>query len=934
MTAEVGHRTEAPLLERGSELAQVDARWRAATDGHGGLVIVEGPPGIGKSRLLDEACARAAGGTVLRARAGELEQGYPWGVVRQLLDRVVAGADARRQGALLSGAAAMARGPLGLVAGDANPDDASFAARHGLYWLCTALAAEEPLLLCVDDAQWADAPSLRFLHFLAARIDDLPVLVLAARRPLPPPPEHDLAALSGAVTVRPAALSEAAVAVVVATRFAGAQPAFVRACHRTTGGNPFLLAELLSDLRDVPPVDAEAPRLAQRGPRTVARSVLRRLAPLGAASVALARAVAVLGTDADLRHAAAVACLNDDEAVRAADALAAAEVLAPGRPLEFVHPIVRTAVREDLPTGERAQLHGRVAEVLTAAGAPAERVAVHLLGTEPAGRPWVAEHLHAAAEAVLGRGAPDSAAAMLRRALAEPAPAASRPALLRLLGRCALLAGDDAGAEHYRAAIEATADRAERAAIARELGVIHVPPGEYPLALATLQRAVADARASGQTELADLAEADLLCAAWLHPDGVPTAMERSAALDPDAVAPTPAGRCLLGALAFHGAVVNWPVARVAELAGRAVAGGLPADPTTSNALWNCGVALVIADEMAAARAWWEAIMASARARGSILTFARCSSFMAQAALRGGDLPAAEAHARASVEATEGQRWFLRRMSTAWLVEALLDRGEPKAAHAVLAAVDGDGELPDAMMTHYLRYARARLRAACGDLDGALADLYAFGTSRGSTFAGNPAVVPWRSAAALVEHALGRTERARELVGDELDRARRVESDRAVGVALRAEGLLVRDVGLLAEAAAVLARSPARLEHARALIDLGTALRRAGRRTASREPLAAGMDIAHRCGATPLLDRARDELRAAGARPRRYRSTGVAALTASERRVAGMAAAGMTNREIAQALFVTLRTIEVHLTHTYAKLAITTRDELAAALAAG
>ena len=927
---QVGRRIGAALLERVGELAEVGARWQAAATGRGGVVVVEGLAGIGKSRLLDEACAAAAGGTVVRARAGELEQDYPWGVARQLLDRVVGRAEPRRRAALLAGAAAMAREPLGLVAGDASPDDASFAARHGLYWLCVALAEDAPLLLCVDDAQWADAPSVRFLHFLGTRIADLPVLVLAARRPLPPPPEHDLATLPAAITVRPAPLSEAAVAMLVTTRFGAPGPAFVRACHRVTGGNPFLLAELLAGLGDVAPSDAEAPRLGRLGPRTVAHAVLRRIAPLGAEPMALARAVAVLGTGADVRHAAAVAGIDAAAAARAADVLAAAEVLSPGRPLEFVHPIVRAAVRDNLATGERAALHSRAAEALAEAGAPGERVAVHLLATEPGGQSWVAEQLHAAAVAALGRGAPDSASAMLRRALAEPAPAASRPAVLRLLGRCALLDGDDAGAEYYRSAIEATTDLAERAAMARELGVIHVPPGDYPLALATLESAVADARAAGETELATLSEADLLCAAWLHPDGLQTALARGGAIDPDTVAPTPAGRCLLGALAFHGVVVGWPVTRIAELASRAVSGALPADPTTSNALWNCGVALNLADELTAARTWWDAIMTSARARGSILTFARCSAFTAQAALRAGDLPEAEAHARASVEATEGQRWFLRRMATAWLVEALLERGAQDAAVAALEAVDGDGELPDAMMTHYLRYARARLRVTRGDLDGALADLEAFGTSPGSTFADNPAAVPWRSAAALIEHALGRTDRARELVVDELDRARHVASDRAVGVALRARGLVEGSIELLVEAATILERSPARLERARALVDLGAALRRAGRRTACREPLTAGMDLAHACGATPLVERARDELRAAGARPRRYRSTGVAALTASERRVAEMAARGMTNRDIAQALFVTLRTVEVHLTHAYTKLGITARTELARA----
>jgi DNA-binding CsgD family transcriptional regulator len=122
-----------------------------------------------------------------------------------------------------------------------------------------------------------------------------------------------------------------------------------------------------------------------------------------------------------------------------------------------------------------------------------------------------------------------------------------------------------------------------------------------------------------------------------------------------------------------------------------------------------------------------------------------------------------------------------------------------------------------------------------------------------------------------------------------------------------------------------------LEHARTLVELGAAIRRAGRRREAREPLHAGMELAHVCGAHPLVAHARQELLAAGARPRRIMRTGADALTASERRVAAMAAEGMSNRDIAQALFVTVRTVEVHLTHAYQKLAIASRDELATAL---
>ncbi|MGH3965924.1 MAG: helix-turn-helix transcriptional regulator [Pseudonocardiaceae bacterium] len=318
-----------------------------------------------------------------------------------------------------------------------------------------------------------------------------------------------------------------------------------------------------------------------------------------------------------------------------------------------------------------------------------------------------------------------------------------------------------------------------------------------------------------------------------------------------------------------------------------------------------------------------------------MSFARCSCFLAMTALRAGDLPAAEAHARASLDATGGQRWFLRRMVTATLVETLVERGALDEAQAALVAVDGDGELGDFMMINFLLFARARLRVARGEPESGLADLFEYGRRPGSPMRDNPAVRPWRSEAALVELGFGRADEARRLAVAELELARALHSDRATGVALRALGLAEggpHGEHLLSEAVAVLGRSPARLDQAHALVDLGAAIRRRGRRTDARGPLAEGLDLAHRCGARALAERALVELRAAGARPRRLRRSGVEGLTASERRVAEMAAAGLANREIAQALFVTLRTIEVHLTHAYAKLGISSRSELPAALA--
>lgn len=190
---------------------------------------------------------------------------------------------------------------------------------------------------------------------------------------------------------------------------------------------------------------------------------------------------------------------------------------------------------------------------------------------------------------------------------------------------------------------------------------------------------------------------------------------------------------------------------------------------------------------------------------------------------------------------------------------------------------------------------------------------------------------WRTYAAEALLALGRPDEAAELVKVDLASARAFGVRHPLGAALRVSGLITGDLDLLREAVAVLEESPAALERARALVDLGPALRRAGERAASREPLRQGMDLAHRCGASPLADRAQQELAASGARPRRRALTGIEALTPGEARIAQMAAGGRSNREIAQTLFLSVRTVENQLRRAYSKLDIGSRKDLAGAL---
>jgi DNA-binding CsgD family transcriptional regulator len=202
----------------------------------------------------------------------------------------------------------------------------------------------------------------------------------------------------------------------------------------------------------------------------------------------------------------------------------------------------------------------------------------------------------------------------------------------------------------------------------------------------------------------------------------------------------------------------------------------------------------------------------------------------------------------------------------------------------------------------------------------------------------PASYPaWRSLAALEQHALGEAEEALALAQEEAVLSRAWGAPRTLGRSLRILGLIQGGddgIACIREAVAVLEPSPARLEHAYALADLGAALRRANRRAEAREHLRLALELAQRSGATLLAEQTHEELIATGARPRRVVQTGAAALTPSERRIAAMAAEGLSNREIAQALFVTLRTVEMHLSNAFRKLDVSSRTQLAAALARG
>jgi DNA-binding CsgD family transcriptional regulator len=328
--------------------------------------------------------------------------------------------------------------------------------------------------------------------------------------------------------------------------------------------------------------------------------------------------------------------------------------------------------------------------------------------------------------------------------------------------------------------------------------------------------------------------------------------------------------------------------------------------------------------------------AQARRRGDIFNVAFMSMWRGKCQTQRGDLRAAVADLREAIDLCVAHGILVAwPYNIGFLAHALLEQGNADEAARVIDQGDFPEQLPlDQAHLVYFRLYRGRLRIETGSPERGVEELLQVGESVRLVSLDNPSAVPWRSWAAEGLRLLDRKDEARTLAEEELVLARRWGDPHAIGASLRVLGLVEgaeAGIALLREAVEVLADSEGRLEHARALVDLGAALRRANQRTEARERLRDGVDLARALGAFGLAERANEEIAATGARPRKVLQTGLDALTASERRVAQLAAEGMTNKEIAQTLFVTIKTVEVHLSHAYRKLEISSRAQLDTAL---
>ena len=930
-----------PLLERDGELAVLDALVGGEL-GLSRLLAIEAPPGIGKTSLILEARSRArdAGTRVLAARGSELESRFSFGVVRQLFEPFLAQLSDQERGQVLTGAAKLTNSlfePAQLEAETGT--DTPLAILHGLYWLTANAAADTPLLLTVDDLHWCDAPSLRWLAYLLPRMEDVDVSIVVGVRPAEPGEAPALLAQIVAdplaTIIQPAPLSAAATAQLVRESVsADADDAFCEVCHELTGGNPQLLRELRHWIvaEGVEPTEGNIDRLGEVAALAGSRPLATRLARLSPDAIRLARAVAILGEEVDPHRAAELAELDRRSAAQAMADLARVDVVRPQLPLGFVHPLVRSAVEETLSLLELEAGHARAAKLLTESHADSERIAAHLLLVPPAGDPEVVATLREAARKAVTRGASDSAVAYLRRALVEPPPESERTQFLLELGAVETLVDGSASVEHLGEALGLIDDPQKRAEIAALLGFQLFYLHRLDESDAVFKQAV-DELAGADPELERVLEAGLISNGIFHPP-----LKESAARRLDQVrrhgGDTSLGeKMLLGLLAFYDARSGAPAAITVPIARRALGGDtlLRAD-SGGGPLIRAGMVLAMADEEDAP-ALYDAVLTEAHLRGSATAFASAKFFRAQALLFRGDLAEAEAEAEAAFAACREWGFHLLDSFIYIQTDALMEQGKLDDAAKVFA--DAGEPAPDDAPTFTYLSSRARLRMLRGDLPGGLEQLLEAGRSFEAVGGRNPAFMPWRSQAALGLLQLDRPDEAAALAREELEVARVWGAPRALGAALRAAGLVEggkRGLALLQDAVELLAGSPAKLEHAKARTELGAALRRANERTKAREQLRRAVELATICGAIPLAAQAESELLATGARPRRIALSGLESLTPSERRVAELAAEGPTNREIAQELFVTPKTVEVHLSSVYRKLGISSRSQLAGALA--
>ncbi|MFJ8210224.1 LuxR C-terminal-related transcriptional regulator [Streptomyces sp. NPDC096033] len=894
-----------------------------ARSGQARAVLVRGPAGIGRTRLLNLARQRlTAEGYAVRCAGGP-----PDGPAR------------------FPAAHALLPPPPGPPAPTAGPGDLRDD-RHVLHRRALDLLAAGPLALVVDDAQWCDEASLRCADFILRHAAARPLLLVLAQRTDAPGPGTpvlaEILARGRCALLEPAPLTEAAIARLVTRTCGGpADQGFVRRCAELTGGNPLLVDRLITALRTLgirPGADA-VPLLGELHQGVLTARVPELLAAGPRRARQVATALAVLGRGApDLL---AALCGLDVRAVECAlKGLRRIGAVPPGSPPR-IREGVRGAVLATLPAPELRDLRIRAARVLSDAGRPAPEVAEQLAPLGRIDEPWMFAVLRDAAAEAPTRATVRAAGRWLRgeagRALTDSERGGLHVELARAASRTVVTPAH--ALWHLRQALALTPDPRGQAPVAVQYAMMALGTRRAAEGLRLLERVLdglTDAPHTGDgpagRDLRTTVESALLATAVNDRTALPAARARAAAL-PVPAGHGPADRRLLAALSAFAALDGGSAERAAALARQALRADEPG--TAGWGVFCSSAVLALADCVDEALAALDRVVSPAQENLPL--------WPRRAALAGrslvlygiGDVTAAARDARAATEVTGPAG--APPLAHLALSSVLLSRGEAARAGAVLDELARTARHLDRSVWewHLYLYTSGRVRREHGDLEGALELWRRCGRSQEEAGIANPVLAPWWLPTATTLGRLGRGAEAAGIVDAALERTRNWGTPRALGLGLVAAASVVGGrarTRLLAEAVETLAGSPARLELARAEYQLGRELLALGDARAARGHLRQTIELATRCGAHALTALARDTLVTAGGRMPQLAVAPVDSLTPSERRIATLARRGHSNKKIAEALFITPRTVEMHLTNVYRKLDVRGRGDLPRGLA--
>ena len=921
------------LFERAAELSAIQEALREAAAGSGRSILLAGPAGIGKTALvhLAQEVARTSGFLALSSCATPVSTALPHGVVRDWLG-----------GQVRAGRAGVP--PFDGPAADLAEAMSSPSAMHhvwnlatldyALTWALESLAESHPLLLVVDEAQWADVASLQVLDLLSARVGSLPVVLLLAQRTGEPAPSPDVVKRVAARAERLDLAPLSVIGVEQLRRQVGCPPSLAAVSaeelHQRTGGVPFLVRELLRSGN------------AERTPGGVVDSVRERLDRLGPQAVTVARTTAVLGDDAELDALAELTGISVADLADPLELLTDADIVGLGmwraRP---AHPLVAEAILSSMTPSQRSDLHRAAAAYLSRQGRSTQVVASHLVHTLPEEDPAVVDVLRSAGEQSLEAGAPDAAARQLLRAVGETRPQDTDPSLLALAATANLHAGRRAEAfDLWARALDRSSDPVARAALLADIGDVQATMGQRSDAARSYRQAVAALTEAGEGATSPTMR-HVLVRMGLTRSMYDRAQPELAGAVTEALAQpvdqdTHTDRLLFALAASDLAARAEDRDRVRELALRALGDGALLEEETSEGIGFYVVSGVLswADAYDENLAALDAAVQDARQRGSVLGFATASYCRGLVHYRQGRLRQASAEFQAALDLrARGWTGFAESgLSGAVLTHIALGQHEHALTlEPALREAAARGQVVSALP---LAVAGV-VRAAHGDHEQALDDYRGAARLMGA-YPDNASIVEWRELSAWSLRALGRRDEALELAEEAVSHARRWGAPRALGFALQTKAQLTprdQSIVLLREAVALFDSSGCVDYRARAWVDLARLL--VDGTPAERGE---GLELLHRTvdygrttdvppavlKATRLLVRAGEPVSDPAANP-------LSSLTPGERRVVDLAVAGHTNRQIAQKLFVTVKAVEWHLSHAYRKLKISSRAELAAAL---